>query len=186
MALIAGLDEVGLGAIAGPLVVVVAAFDADNPIPPEIATICDSKKASKKKRAALAPLAAKHADFFGVGWAEAWEIDKLGVAAAWQLAASMALKCAPEFKVLLVDGTRPVRPYSAEQRTVIKGDSLHWQISAASFIAKVVRDREMVDLDEGGRYGWESGAGYGTKAHYANISEQGLCRQHRRLFTRNL
>jgi ribonuclease HII len=183
---IAGLDEVGMGALAGSIVIAVAVFD-DDEVPEELEQICDSKKASKTKRARLAPVVARKALFFGIGWATAEEIDRYGKGVCWERAALMALEGAPELDELLVDGIVPVDGYRGKQTTVIKGDQKHWQISSASFLAKVFRDREMAELDlEGyaGMYDWGSNSGYGTKAHFAMIDFKGISPHHRKTFLR--
>jgi len=181
---IAGLDEVGMGALAGPIVVAVAVFDTKD-APPDLAGLCDSKKASKSKRMRLAPIVARRALFFGVGWATADEIDEVGKGVAWERAAMMALDGAPPVDMLLVDGMIAVQGYAGPQRTVVKGDQKHWQISAASFLAKVIRDREMADLDSEGycnMYDWAKNSGYGTEHHFNVIDFKGTSPHHRKSF----
>lgn len=180
--LVAGLDEVGVGPWAGPMLVVVAAF-SDEDSPHE--DVDDSKKVSKKKRLDLAPQIVEAADYLGCGWVSAGEIDNWGMGMAWQLAASRALEDAPKFKELLIDGVRPVHGYTGAQATHTKGESKFWQIAAASIVAKVLRDHEMEYLAESyPAYGFEKHAGYGTQAHQKQLLLAGPCPEHRRLFLR--
>jgi len=182
---IAGLDEVGMGALAGPIVIAVTAFSPDKQPPDGIG---DSKALSENKRIDLFGHIIQHADWLGFGHADAWDIDQLGVAEAWQLAARKALFGHPEFH-LLIDGVRKVRGFAGSQKTIIKGDALHWQISAASIVAKTLRDREMRDLSlfpRYSRYNWSENVGYGTKEHYRGLSVYGPTDQHRQSFLKKL
>ena len=183
--LIAGLDEVGYGALAGPMVVVVTAFHG--PQPTELLPITDSKKLSKKRRELLAPVILKYATFFGYGWADNELIDDKGVSHSWNHACMQALE-GGEFNTLLVDGNRRVKNYCGEQMTAVKGDLHHWQISAASIVAKVMRDQEMAYLHEFyPSYGWDSNSGYGgAQAHVDALKSLGATPFHRELYLRKL
>lgn len=179
--LIAGLDEVGMGPVAGPQVVVVAAFAGDRP--KDLADVDDSKKLSRKKREELVPAILKHTKFFGFGWSSAEEIDEFGKLECWQRAAMGALVGAPKFSNLIVDGEYRVEDYKGPQEVVVKADHLYWQVSAASILAKVMRDNDMEYLAEFHKgYGWETNAGYGTEAHLKAIKTLGLTQFHRRTF----
>jgi len=182
--LYAGLDEVGAGPLAGPLVIAVAAFPYDMaPIP----GVTDSKKLTEKRRAELAPIIASQATFVGYGWASAQEIDDMKMSAAWQLAAYRALRGAPPLDILMVDGIREVDPYATKQVTIIKGDARVWQIGAASIVAKVARDVELMDMARYyPQYSWEKNKGYGTKEHLNLILAHGPCPYHRRSFLKKL
>lgn len=182
--LIAGLDEVGMGSLAGPIVVCVVAFDEDKT---KIAGVKDSKKCTAANREKLIVRIVNEAAFVGMGYSSAKDIDKLGIPGAWQLAAKMALEHAPKFKQLIVDGDRPVAKHIGHQRCLPKADVIHWQVSAASIVAKVMRDAHMACL--GGHYrgyGWGTNAGYGTEKHRDKILSSGATPLHRERFLRKL
>lgn len=182
MELIAGLDEVGRGALAGPMVAMVAAYSEKDP---PVEGIMDSKKLTAARRKRLAPLLTKAAAYSNFGWVEPWEIDKLGMTRAWQLCCTRTLQGAPKFEMLYVDGTDIIENYMDMQQAVPRADESIWQVGAASIIAKVLRDAEMVHLSEFySGYGWEGNSGYGTKQHYAGLDAHGVTKEHRRLFLR--
>ena len=141
--LVAGVDEVGRGPLAGPVVAAAVILDPARPIE----GLADSKKLSEVRRDALAPIIRERALAWALGRAEVEEIDAINILQASLLAmrrAVLALSTAPEFA--LIDGNRcPELPCPSE--AVVKGDSRVAAISAASIIAKVARDREMVELD---------------------------------------
>jgi ribonuclease HII len=178
-----GLDEVGRGCLAGPLCIAVVAFPSNyHPIP----GVADSKKVPKHTREKLAPLIVKEASFFGIGWATPKFIDDYGMNAAWQYAAMEALRHAPEME-LVVDGVDTVIGYTGRQKAVVKADDLHWVVSAASIVAKVLRDNEMVEMAEHHPiYGWEKNSGYGSAGHRKQILLGGPCYQHRMTFLKKL
>lgn len=177
--LIAGLDEVGMGCLAGPLVVVVTAFDQKKD---PLEGVTDSKALTPKKREELVPVITKYADYLGFGWADNEFIDKYGISMAWQHAAAQAVGTW-KFHELMVDGDRRVDNYPRRQNTYRKGDARFWQIGAASIVAKVFRDREMVRYhNENPLWGWNGNAGYGTRSHYEAVFANGLSRWHRRSF----
>lgn len=182
--LLAGLDEVGLGCLAGPICIVVVAFPKDFP---PIPGVKDSKKLSRKKREKLAPQILKAASFFGIGWSHPQLVDGVGIAKAWQHAANQALKGAPRFDCLYVDGMRRVKSYQGPEVVEPKGEDKWWQVAAASIVAKVSRDhdlREMASIYPG--YGFEKHVGYGTKVHTKQILELGPCPYHRMSFLKKL
>lgn len=182
--LIAGLDEVGMGCLAGPVVVAVVAFPANRT---RIAGVTDSKKLSRRQLTTLAPIINKECAWCGYGFASVKSIDELGMPGAWQLAAEMALIDAPRFEKLIVDGVVSVKSYEQVQETIPKADTLHWQVSAASIIAKVLRDTEMADLAEAyPGYGWAKNVGYGTKHHRDAILKLGPTPLHRAKYIRNV
>lgn len=180
----AGLDEVGLGAMAGPMTVAVAVFPTNmRPIP----GVTDSKKLTPARRFELARIIMKEAVFFGTGWASPEVIDALGVAEAWRRACMDALEGAPKLDLLMIDGDRPLDYYHEPQEVIVKGDATVWQIGAASIVAKVVRDLEMTGMSRHYQgYDWASNMGYGSSAHVKALLEKGPTPLHRALYLRNL
>jgi ribonuclease HII len=176
--LVAGLDEVGRGPLAGP--VVAAAVVLRRPL----SGLSDSKTLSAPTRLALCQaLLREGAALVGIGAASVAEIDRLNILNASLLAMRRALLRLPSAPVLaLVDGNRaPNLPCPA--RTVVGGDRLVPAISAASIIAKVTRDRLMQRLDRRyPGYGWHANAGYPTAAHRAALQTLGISIHHRRSF----
>ncbi len=181
---VAGVDEVGRGAWAGPLVAAAVILPADpNALMPLIGRVDDSKKLTPLARERLYDLIRAHARAVGLGSATAEEIDRSGIVGANRLAmvrAVTALALPPDF--LLLDFlTLP--DLSLPQRGVPHGDALSLTIAAASIIAKVTRDRWMVAQDASyPGYGFARHKGYGTAAHRAALGSFGLCALHRRSF----
>ncbi len=177
--LLAGVDEVGRGPLAGDVVAAAVILDPKNPIE----GLDDSKKLSEKKREKLFPLIQQRAISWCVARASVAEIDEINILQASLLAMKRAvegLQVQPEH--VLVDGNRlPQWHYSAE--AVVKGDSRVQAIAAASILAKVVRDREMVAFDQQyPGYGFAGHKGYPTKAHIAALGVLGISPIHRRSF----
>jgi len=182
--LLAGLDEVGLGAWSGPLTIVVVAFPLDFP---PIPGVKDSKKLSRKKREALAPQILEAASFFGIGWAHPQLIDEVGMAKSWQKAASDALNRAPPFECLFVDGERGVKEYEGKQTVEPHGEDKWWQVAAASIVAKVIRDHDMREMSKVyPGYDFEKHVGYGTPDHIKRLLALGPCPYHRKTFLKKL
>lgn len=176
---VCGVDEVGRGPWAGPVVAGAAIIDpAGAPI-----GLNDSKKLSAAKRNALFEQLLTCAET-GVGIATVEEIDRLNILNATYLAMRRAIAALPRKPgFALIDGNKipPDPPCPAE--AVVKGDSRSLSIAAASIMAKVTRDRIMTDLSrEWPGYGWESNAGYGVKAHASALLELGVTPHHRRSF----
>ena len=176
---VAGVDEVGRGPLAGPVVTAAVILDPDRPI----AGLADSKALSEKRREALFDEIKEKAMAWAIGRAEVEEIDELNILQATLLAMQRAvagLDVTPNH--VLVDGNRcPELPCSSE--AIIKGDGTVPVISAASIIAKVTRDREMVVMDEEyPGYGLAGHKGYPTKAHIAALEALGVTPIHRRSF----
>lgn len=176
---VAGVDEVGRGPLAGPVVAAAVILDPQRPI----AGLADSKALSEQRREELAILIRERAIAWAVGRAEIEEIDRINILQASLLAmrrAVLALRPQPEFA--LVDGNRcPALPCEAE--AIIKGDATVAVISAASILAKVTRDREMVTFEqEYPGYGFASHKGYPTKAHLTALARLGVTPIHRRSF----
>lgn len=178
-ALHAGVDEVGRGPLAGPVVAAAVILDPERPI----AGLADSKKLSEKRREQLADEIRRHALAWSLGRAEVEEIDDINILQASLLAMQRAvagLHLAPQ--LVLIDGNRcPSLEYPA--KAIIKGDSLVPAISAASIIAKVSRDREMCDLDsEFPGYGLAKHKGYPSKKHLEALKSLGVTPVHRRSY----
>ena len=183
-----GLDEVGMGALAGPIVVAVTVFEEDCEL---IEGVKDSKKLTKKKREELTPIIMKEAIYVGVGWAGPKMIDKLGISEAWQFAAKQALAKLPNRTYLIVDGVRqPMylpKDWIGLVTTVKKADATCWPVSAASIVAKAIRDRDMQDMSSKfPAYGWDKNAGYGTIVHYNQLKVAGPTPYHRMTFLKKM
>lgn len=177
--LLAGVDEVGRGPLAGDVVTAAVILDPARPIP----GLADSKVLSEKRREALYPLIVERALAFCVARATVAEIDSLNILQATLLAMTRAvagLGVDPEF--VAVDGNRlPKWRYCAQ--AIVKGDSRVPAISAAAILAKVTRDREMVALDDlYPGYGFAGHKGYGTAFHLKALDRLGPCPIHRRSF----
>ena len=181
--IVAGLDEVGRGALAGPVMVGVVCLDASHSLVPE--GLRDSKLMTPKRRDSMVPVVEAWARSSAVGAASADEIDTLGIMSALSLAAARALSALPEVpSVLICDGTTPfVEPEPGGPQVVarIKADQSCASVAAASVIAKVRRDALMCELDVlHPGYGWASNKGYGAAVHTAAIKQLGLTDLHRR------
>ncbi|MDP5291638.1 ribonuclease HII [Oceanimonas sp. CHS3-5] len=177
--LVAGVDEVGRGPLVGDVVTAAVILDPNHPIP----GLADSKTISEKKREKLAPLIREHALAWAIGRCSAAEIDQLNILQATMLAMTRAvagLAVQPGF--VFIDGNRcPALPMPAE--AVVKGDSRVAEISAASILAKVERDNEMLALDAlHPQYGFARHKGYPTKEHLAALAEHGALPEHRKSF----
>ncbi|MFQ5582091.1 MAG: ribonuclease HII [Mariprofundaceae bacterium] len=178
--MLAGVDEVGRGPLAGPVVTAAVILSPDDPM---LGQYRDSKKVSEKKRIRLYHHIRQHAVAYAVAQASTGEIDQLNILHATMLAMRRAVESLPQApSKVLVDGNRcpdmPV-PVSA----VIGGDDIVQEIAAASIIAKVVRDRLMQQLDvRYPQYQFARHKGYGTKAHMDALREHGPCAAHRTSF----
>lgn len=178
---VAGVDEVGRGPWAGPVVTaaVVLAPDCPHDV---LDAIQDSKALKPAEREALALVLPRHAAI-GIAAASAGEVDRLNVLAATMLAMQRAVLALPRRPAaVLVDGNQlPALPCPA--LPAVKGDARSLSIAAASIMAKVTRDRLMTQLARRyPAYGWERNAGYGTKAHQAGLAAAGVSPHHRRSF----
>ncbi|EHR7289138.1 ribonuclease HII [Vibrio parahaemolyticus] len=177
--LIAGVDEVGRGPLVGDVVTAAVILDPNNPIE----GLNDSKKLSEKKRLALLPEIKEKALAWAVGRCSPEEIDELNILQATMVAMQRAiagLKVQPD--LVLIDGNRcPELPMDSQ--AVVKGDLRVVEISAASIIAKVVRDQEMEELDKQyPQFGFAKHKGYPTKAHFEAIEQHGVISEHRKSF----
>ncbi|MEQ9874448.1 ribonuclease HII [Pectobacterium brasiliense] len=176
---IAGVDEVGRGPLVGAVVTAAVILDPTRPI----AGLADSKKLSEKRRLSLYDEIKEKALAWSLGRAEPEEIDQLNILHATMLAMQRAvagLAVVPDF--VLIDGNRcPALPMPAQ--AVVKGDSRVAEISAASIMAKVTRDREMVELDQRfPAYGFAQHKGYPTAFHLEKLAALGATEFHRRSF----
>lgn len=176
---IAGIDEVGRGPLAGPVVASAVILPADC----QLIELNDSKQLSKAKRESLFDQINEQAISVGVGIVDEKQIDVLNIYQATKLAMKQAveqLSPAPDY--LLLDAM-VLESIKLPQEKLIKGDSKSISIAAASIIAKVTRDRLMVDYDvKYPGYGFAQNAGYGTKAHLDGLKKQGPCEIHRKTF----
>ena len=187
---VAGVDEVGRGALAGPVTVGAVLVTTTTPAPPS--GLRDSKLLRPAARSALVPALRGWALAWGVGHAWPGEVDDLGVIAALGLAGARALQAADlDADALLLDGDRDYLTAALAGRaredavlprvvTRVRADVACASVAAASVLAKVARDALMVDLAaQHPAYGWESNKGYGAPAHLAALAERGPCAQHR-------
>ena len=179
---IAGVDEAGRGPCAGPLLI--AAVILSDPSAPELAAVRDSKEMSEKKREELFDVIMKLATSVCVIRVSVPEIDERGVHVANLDGMRRAVKgLAIEPAYVLTDGY-PIQGLAIPNVAVWKGDQVVTAISAASIIAKVTRDREMIELDKQyPQYGFAGHKGYITAAHTAALAEHGPCVEHRRSFS---
>ncbi|MEG1848956.1 MAG: ribonuclease HII [Oscillospiraceae bacterium] len=176
----AGCDEAGRGCLAGPVFAAAVILPKDF----NAGELNDSKKLSEKKREALYPLITGQAVAWAVGFATEQEIDEYNILQATYLAmrrAVMGLSKIPDY--LLVDGNRDPL-IGLPTATLVKGDAKAACIAAASILAKVTRDRKMVEMDQlYPQYGFAKHKGYPSPAHYAALARYGPCPIHRRSFT---
>ncbi|MDX1414313.1 MAG: ribonuclease HII [Candidatus Promineifilaceae bacterium] len=182
---IAGLDEAGRGALAGPVVAAAVILPLDNPKQiRKLSKVDDSKRLAAKDRALLFDLITKHAWSFGVGKIEAARIDEVGIIPATKLAMLEALaQLNPQAQYLLVDGRLVLKSTPLPQQAIIRGDSRSMSIAAASILAKVTRDRLMEMIDQSyPDYGFAAHKGYGTQFHRDVIGRLGPIAEHRRSF----
>ncbi len=176
---IAGVDEVGRGPLAGPVVAAAVILDSQKPI----LGLADSKKLSQAKREALSEEIKRNALAWSIARAEIEEIDQLNILQASLLAMKRAVETLNQFPQLaLIDGNK-LPDLACPMEAIIKGDSKEACISAASIIAKVARDKEMVEMDQRyPGYGFAKHKGYPTKQHREAIQTLGITPIHRRSF----
>ena len=176
---IAGVDEAGRGSWAGPVVSAAVILGSFN----QVKSLRDSKKLSRKTREKIF-VQLKNSAFLGVGFSSVEEIEKLNILEATFLSMQRAissLSLVPD--IIMIDGNMVPKALENRAVPVIKGDQIIPAISAASIVAKVVRDNHMCLLDKKyPGYYWDQNAGYGVKAHYSAIKSFGLTPSHRRSF----
>lgn len=189
--LIAGVDEVGRGPLAGPVVAAACIFDRDV----DIVGIDDSKKLSEKKREQFFAEIKDKALAYGIGEASCEVIDEINILEATKLAMKRAIdeadkmlesKGRDRIQIVIFDAVK-INDLKKEQMSVIKGDQTYLSVAAASILAKVTRDNLMKEYDKVyPEYGFASNKGYGTKAHYDGIKKAGITEIHRKSFLKNL
>lgn len=177
--LVCGVDEAGRGPLAGP----VCAAAVILPPNAEIPGLNDSKKLTDKRRRELFPIIKEQALAYGIGLASHEEIDEINILQATYLAMERALaQLSIKPELALIDGNR-AKDFGIPVQTVVKGDSLSASIAAASILAKVTRDDLMNEAAQAyPQYQFEIHKGYGTKAHYAALTEHGPSPIHRMTF----
>lgn len=180
--IIAGIDEAGRGPLCGPVCAAAVILPPDL----EIAGINDSKKLTEKKREELFDQITSQAITYGIGFAEVEEIEEINILNATYLAMCRAAGQLNETPALvLVDGNRAPSGLELPSRTVVKGDAKSASIAAASILAKVSRDRLLLEMDKQyPEYGFAQHKGYGTAAHYEALRKYGPCPAHRMSFLR--
>ena len=189
--LIAGVDEVGRGPLAGPVVAAACIFDRDV----DIVGIDDSKKLSEEKREQFFDEIKDKALAYGIGEASCEVIDEINILEATKLAMKRAIdeadkmlesKGRDRIQIVIFDAVK-INDLKKEQMSVIKGDQTYFSVAAASILAKVTRDKLMKEYDKVyPEYGFASNKGYGTKAHYEGIKKAGITEIHRKSFLKNL
>lgn len=189
--LIAGVDEVGRGPLAGPVVAAACIFDRDV----DIVGIDDSKKLSEKKREQFFDEIKDKALAYGIGEASCEVIDEINILEATKLAMKRAIdeadkmlesKGRDRIQIVIFDAVK-INDLKKEQMSVIKGDQTYFSVAAASILAKVTRDNLMKEYDKVyPEYGFASNKGYGTKAHYEGIKKAGITEIHRKSFLKNI
>jgi ribonuclease HII len=180
---VAGVDEVGRGPLAGPVVAAAVILETDALPRESLSLITDSKALSAKRREALSAVILECLPV-GLGRAEVEEIDEINILQASLLAMTRAVAALPLVPgALLIDGNRLPARLPCEALAVVKGDARCLSVACASIVAKVARDAEMdrLALEHPG-YGWESNRGYGTADHLAALKRLGATPWHRRSF----
>ncbi len=180
---IAGVDEVGRGPLAGPVVCAAVIMPLDEAS--LVVGVDDSKKLSAKKREELAELIKDRALWYEISLVDEKKIDEINILEATKLGMKQALESLKQKPdVVLTDGNMTL-DIEFPQHSVVHGDALSYSIGAASIIAKVHRDKMMDEYaKQYPHYGFEQNKGYGTAAHINGIKEYGLCPIHRRTFTK--
>jgi ribonuclease HII len=182
---IAGLDEAGRGALAGPVVAAAVILPLDNPdLELILWGVDDSKQISAVRRAELFEIVRQTAVSYGIAAVDAAVIDAIGIIPATKQAMRGALsQLDPTPDYLLIDGRIRLSTIPTPQQSIIRGDSASLSIAAASILAKVSRDRLLVELDrQFPHYGFAQHKGYGTGQHRQALTDWGPCAEHRRSF----
>lgn len=177
---VAGLDEVGRGCLAGPVVAAACILDPDKPLP---AKLNDSKKLTAKDRDEIALELKRVCVAYAIGQVEADEIDRINILEATKCAMLLALAALSQpADYLLIDALQ-LKQSPLPQKAIIKGDSISASIAAASILAKTYRDQLMVEYHEQfPHYGFDGHKGYGAATHLEAIRKFGACPLHRRSF----
>ncbi|WP_455597990.1 ribonuclease HII [Acinetobacter pecorum] len=177
---IAGVDEAGRGPLVGSVVAAAVILDPNNPIE----GLNDSKKLTEKKREKLFIEIREKALAWAIAEASAAEIDEYNILQASLLAMRRAVEALPvQPEHVLVDGNKIPQGLAMSCDAVVGGDALHAEISAASILAKVTRDHQMIEMDQKHpQFGFAKHKGYPTKAHFEAIALHGVIDEHRRSF----
>lgn len=177
---IAGVDEVGRGCLAGPVVAAACILDLSKPVPDGLN---DSKKLTEKKRNAITEELKRSAIAYAIGQIEADEIDRINILEATKKAMFAAIfTLQPAADYLLIDALK-LKQSLLPQKALIKGDSISYSIAAASVIAKTYRDNLMAEYHRVfPQYGFAGHKGYGAPAHIQALKEHGPCFLHRKTF----
>ena len=177
---VCGVDEAGRGPLAGPVCAAAVILDPDT----ELEGVNDSKKLSEKKRETLYDVICSKALAYSIAFATVEEIEQFNILEATYLAMNRAIEgLNTPADYALIDGNRVPRNIKIPCETVIKGDAKSCSISAASILAKVSRDRLLLEYDEQyPEYEFKKHKGYGTAAHYEAVKKYGLCPVHRPSF----
>lgn len=182
--IVCGVDEAGRGPLAGPVYAAAVILSPDRPIE----GLNDSKKLSEKKREALFDVIVDCAESYCVASASVEEIEQYNILGATYLAMTRAvhgLSVKPQ--LALIDGNRIPPQLGVAAQTVVKGDAQSESIAAASILAKVTRDRLLIEMDtQYPQYGFAVHKGYGTAAHTAALKEYGPCPEHRPSFLKKI
>lgn len=181
--LIAGIDEVGRGPLAGPVVASAVIFESNI----EIKGITDSKKISNKNRLVLAEKIKAKALSYSYGLIDHETIDKINILQATLKAMKMAVEqLLPQPDLILIDGNKTF-PYNVETISIVKGDQKSFAIASASILAKVYRDEIMMkEAEKYPLYSWDTNKGYGTKEHIEAIIKFGPTPLHRKSFLKKI
>ena len=179
-----GIDEVGRGAVFGPVFSAVVVLTEKNKFTLKQLGVIDSKKLTPKKRKLLFPKILLLSSDYGIGQSSSDEIDKLGIRVATELSMIRALKkLKKKPSELIIDGPLSLRPWKGIQKNIVSGDSKFTTIAAASIIAKVSRDKLMERLEKKySGYLIFKNKGYGTKEHLSIIKKKGITNLHRKSF----
>ncbi|MFL6588212.1 MAG: ribonuclease HII [Luteimonas sp.] len=177
---IAGVDEAGRGPLAGPVVVAAVILHPKHPID----GLDDSKKLTEKRREALYPQIVERALAWRVEFVDVDEIDRINIFQATMVGMARAVQAlAPAAERVLIDGNRLPRGLPCPARAIVGGDAIEQSIMAASILAKVARDRAMVELHtQFPDYGFDRHKGYSAPTHLAALLAHGPCVHHRRSF----
>ena len=181
-----GIDEVGKGAVFGPVFSAAVVLTEKNINSLKQSGVTDSKKLTSKKRKLLFPKILLLSSDYGIGQSSVREIDELGIRVATELSMIRAIKKLKEKpSELLIDGPLLLRPWSGIQKNIVSGDSKFTSIASASIVAKVFRDNLMERLEKKyPGYLIFKNKGYGTKEHLSIIKENGITNLHRKSFLR--
>ncbi len=179
-----GIDEVGKGAVFGPVFSAVVVLTQKNKLTLRELGVMDSKKLTPKKRRLLLPEILLLSSDYGIGQSSAREIDKFGIRVATELSMIRALKKLKEHpSELLIDGPLLLRPWNGIQKNIVSGDSKFISIASASIVAKVFRDNLMEKLEKKyPGYLLYKNKGYGTREHFEIIKKNGITKLHRKSF----